>query len=102
MLEKLGYTTLEAEDGQAGVEIYRQNHDTIDLVILDMIMPVMDGTNCFYQLKKINPDIRVIISSGFSRDADLQSLKQAGLMDFIRKPYNLIELSETVARVLSL
>jgi len=59
-------------------------------------MPVMDGTECFYQLKKINSELRVIISSGFTRDADLTGLKKAGLSDLIRKPYNLQKLRKVI------
>jgi CheY-like chemotaxis protein len=98
MLERLGYETVEAENGQEGVELYRQHQDRIQLVLLDMIMPVMDGTECFNILRQINPKVRVIISSGFSRDADLNDLKQRGLCGFIRKPYNMTELSKIVSQ----
>jgi len=97
MLERLGYETMEAENGQEGVELYRQHQNSIQLILLDMIMPVMDGTECFNALRKINPKARVIISSGFSRDADLADLKQRGLGGFIRKPYNMAELSKIVS-----
>ena len=101
MLENIGYDVLEAENGQEGVDIYEKNREKIDLVLLDMIMPVMDGTDCFYQLKKINPEVRVIISSGFTRNADLTGLKKAGLQELIRKPYNLQELSRKVGKALT-
>ena len=96
MLENIGYEVLEAENGQKGVEIYRDNVTKIDLVLLDMLMPVMGGTQCFYQLKEINPDARVIISSGFTSDADIAALRNAGLCDVVRKPYNLHEVSRAI------
>ena len=96
MLENIGYEVLEAQNGQEGVLIYEKNKEKIDLVLLDMLMPVMDGTECFYQLKKINSEVRVIISSGFTRDADLTGLKKAGLSDLIRKPYNLQQLGKVI------
>ncbi|WP_051309958.1 cache domain-containing protein [Desulfogranum japonicum] len=98
MLEEFGYTTLEAKNGQHGLEIYQQNQEKIDLVILDMIMPVMDGTECFLALKRIAPDLPIIISSGFTRDADLNTLKKHGLETIIRKPYNAEDLSRAVAQ----
>ncbi|MDJ0622641.1 MAG: cache domain-containing protein [Desulfocapsaceae bacterium] len=100
MLEKLGYSTLMAENGQQGLEVYQQHLEKIDLVLLDVIMPVMDGTECFYRLKKINPDVKVVISSGFTRDADLNGLKDNGLLDFVRKPYSLEQLSQVVAKAM--
>jgi CheY-like chemotaxis protein len=100
MLERLGYTILEAENGRIGLDVYRRHRQGIDVVILDMIMPVMDGTECFYQLKKMNGDVKVIISSGFTRDADLSGLKEDGLFDFVRKPYSMEQLSQVVAQAI--
>lgn len=97
ILEKLGYVTLEADNGEKGLEIYREQQEKIDLVLLDMLMPVMDGTECFYALKKINPNVQVVVCSGFTRDADLTSLKKSGLAGLVRKPYNIVELSKVVA-----
>jgi CheY-like chemotaxis protein len=93
MLEGLGYTVHEAENGLEGLEYYRQHQREIDLVLLDMIMPVMDGEECFRQLKACNPDVLVVIASGFTRDADFDSLTREGLAGFIRKPYTLVQLS---------
>ena len=101
MLERLGYQTLEAQNGREGVTIYREHREAIDLVLLDMLMPVMEGTECFQILQQINPDAKIILSSGFSRDADLAEMKRLGLCAFIRKPYNLAELSREIARALS-
>lgn len=100
MLEKLGYSVLEAENGQEGLEVYRQHQQHIDVVLLDMLMPVMDGTDCFHNLQKLDPEVRVIISSGFTRDADLGNLKNEGLCDFISKPYNIIKFSQVIARAM--
>ena len=101
MLERLGYRTLEAADGQEGVDLYREHGEAIDLVLLDMLMPVMEGVECFRLLRRQNPAVRIIISSGFSRDVDLTEMKKEGLCAFIRKPYNLAELSREVARALA-
>ena len=100
MLEQLGYTTQLAENGQQGLDQYQQHRDDIDLVLLDVIMPVMDGIECFHRLTEINPEVKVIISSGFTRDADLNSVKDKGLLDFIHKPYSFEQLSKVVAKVM--
>ncbi len=100
MLEKLGYTTLKAVDGKQALEMYQQHREEIDMVLLDMVMPVMDGTECFYKLKEINPKIKVVISSGFVRDADLSTLLEDGLIDFIRKPFSIEQLARAVAMAL--
>lgn len=100
MLEKLGYSVIEATDGVEGRNMFRDHADEIDLVLLDMIMPRMDGTRCFYELQDIDPAVKVIICSGFSRDADLKILKNDGLQAFLRKPFNLFDLSRTIAAVL--
>ena len=65
-LKSKGYKVLEAADGEEGVSVYRNNRDAIDLVLLDMIMPNKSGPDVYYELVKINPDVKVIIVSGFS------------------------------------
>lgn len=101
MLEKLGYTVLEAEDGKEGIEVFNACRSDIDMVLLDMVMPVMDGTSCFNRLCEIDPEVKVVISSGFTRDADLGQLREKGLLGFVRKPYNMAELSEVLAKILN-
>ena len=100
MLEDMGYTVQEAENGREGVECYQQHAEKIDLILLDMVMPVMDGSECFHRLKAINPQARIVIASGFTRDADFGNLSQEGLAGFIRKPYSLEQLSELLHNLL--
>lgn len=100
ILEDLGYRVLLAEDGLSGLELYRQQHSKIDLVLLDMVMPQMNGSDCFAAMKEIDPDVKVILSSGFTRSADLSDMRAAGLSGFIRKPYRGVVLSQTVAAAL--
>lgn len=100
LLEKLGYETMEAVDGRHGLDLFQLHQEKISLVLLDMIMPVMDGSECYRELRKLNSTVPVVISSGFSRDADLDALNEDGLAGFIRKPYKLTELSHTVASAL--
>jgi len=100
LLEDLGYEVLTAEDGQEGVDIYREQHDRINAVILDMIMPRMNGADCFYQIKKINPAAKVLMASGFSGSAIVATLKRDGLLGFLNKPYRSVELGRILREIL--
>ncbi len=100
ILEALGYEVILAEDGQVALDLFSQHKDRIDLVLLDMIMPVMNGRECFEKLKKQDPQVSVILSSGFSTEDDLQEMKISGLKGFIRKPYLTSKLSQIVHEVL--
>ncbi|MHC4874225.1 MAG: hybrid sensor histidine kinase/response regulator, partial [Planctomycetota bacterium] len=94
ILQELGYKVLSAENGKIGVEVFEDNIDKVDLVILDMIMPEMNGRDCFNALKKIKPDLPIIISSGFSREEDIDDIKATENVPFIKKPYSLAALSQ--------
>lgn len=100
ILEDLGYTVILAANGQEAAAIFEQQSEEIDLVLLDMVMPVMNGRDCFAQLKKHDPEVRVVLSSGFTREEDLQEMKLWGLKGFIRKPYRRASLSQVVHEVL--
>lgn len=101
ILNDLGYKVMLAEDGQKALMILDQSEDKIDLVIIDMIMPVMNGKDCFKQIRKNHPDVRVILSSGFSEDKDIKSMKENGLNAFIKKPFRKKDLSKIVDQVLN-
>ena len=101
MLEQLGYSVLVAEDGVAAVDAYRERGDTIDLVILDMIMPNMGGRECLEHLQQLNPGVKVIISTGYSHDTIANRMSGQQSYGFLQKPYRLQELSEIVATTLA-
>jgi signal transduction histidine kinase len=101
ILEDLGYEVQDVEDGLQALEMFAKAPESIDLVLLDMIMPRMNGHDCFLELKKIKPEVKVVVSSGFSRDEDLASMRANGLCGFIRKPYHRAELSQVVHRALA-
>jgi PAS domain S-box-containing protein len=101
LLEECGYSVLVAENGEQALEIFEQHKKDIGLVIVDMIMPEMSGRECFGKLREIKQDVKVILSSGFTRNEDLQAMREEGLMGFIGKPYCGTELSRLVHRVLS-
>ncbi len=100
ILEGLGYEIILAENGKQAVDIFEQEAGAIDLVLLDMVMPVMNGRDCFAALQKHDPDVAVLLSSGFTREEDLKELKLMGLKGFIRKPYRSASLSQAVHEML--
>lgn len=100
MLEEMGYQVLLAEDGKDAVKTFIDNHRDIDLVIMDMIMPEMNGRDAFLEMHKIDPNCKVLIASGFLKDDSLAELYPLGLKGFIHKPYQDNELSRMVAKML--
>ena len=100
LLEDMGFTVLLAKDGIEAIEIFRKEQDIIDLVIMDMIMPKMNGREAFLKLKEINKNCKVIISSGFMKDENLDLLMKKGLTGFIRKPFNNFELSKILSKTM--
>jgi len=97
MLKLLGYEVLTAASGAEALEVYRHQQKKIDLVILDIIMPGMNGGQVFEKLRELNPDVKVIIASGYSLDSEAHKLLKSGCSGFIQKPFNLESLSLTVA-----
>lgn len=100
LLNMLGYTVFQAASGQEAVDTYREMHDRIDLVILDMIMPGMSGSQTVETLKTINPEVKVILSSGYSLEGEVKKVMEAGCRGFIQKPYIISELAAIVHQVL--
>ena len=100
ILEEYGYNTTTACDGLEAIKLYQQAPNSFNLVILDMIMPGMNGKDCFEELQKINPEVKAILASGFSKDVDIKAMKDKGLNSFISKPYRSSELIEIVNKIL--
>jgi two-component system cell cycle sensor histidine kinase/response regulator CckA len=93
MLEKLGYEVMTADGGDAALEIYRKHWKKIDIVILDMIMPDENGGEVFDRLKQMNPNVKAVLSSGYSIDGMAAEIMTRGCKGFIQKPFGLKELS---------
>jgi CheY-like chemotaxis protein len=100
MLETLGYRVVTAQDGVEAIERFRQLGDEIDLVMLDMAMPRLGGRDCFRELKKIRPDVRAILSTGYSLDEATQSVLDEGMAGFAQKPYVLNQLAGVLAKAM--
>jgi PAS domain S-box-containing protein len=95
MLEELGYTVRGiARDGGEALSFYRENADSVDIIILDMNMPVMNGFDCFAGLKKINPDAKIIVATGYSVQSKTQKILTRGVTGFLQKPFKLDYLAE--------
>jgi PAS domain S-box-containing protein len=100
LLNELGYEVLSARSGQEAIELYQKNVGKIDLVIMDMIMPGMGGGETFDRLKSINPDIKVLLSSGYSINGQASKILERGCDGFIQKPFNLIQLSDKIHQII--
>ncbi len=100
MLQTSGYKVILAENGEEGVKIFKQYHDTIDAVILDMAMPKKSGRDSFYEMRKIDPEIKVLLATGYRHDERSEEIIQSGVKGFIQKPFTVYELSEAIHRVL--
>jgi len=101
ILEDCGYSVITASDGSEAVEVFAVRHESIDLVLLDLTMPGMNGIETFAELRKIDPDARVLMSSGFVHDERIGRAASTGAAGFIHKPYTLEKLSEMVHGILS-
>jgi len=100
MLQKLGYIVLDARDGQQAISIFKNNQSEVGLVILDMKMPD-NGVITFFQLKKIDANVKVIIASGYAKDQQIRDMMEQGCRGFIQKPFSINELSQKILNVLN-
>jgi CheY-like chemotaxis protein len=87
-LEDQGYRVLTAESGERALALYRDNRSVIDLVVLDAMMPNMDGEECLARLRQIDPDVRVIVCSGLAIEAAANAFRHQGAVAFLGKPFD--------------
>jgi two-component system cell cycle sensor histidine kinase/response regulator CckA len=100
ILQRMGYTVFVARSGREALEIFSKKKDDIDMVILDMIMPDMSGGEAYDRLCEIHPDIKVLLSSGYSLRGQARNILARGCKGFIQKPFNMRELSHKLREVL--
>ena len=100
MLKELGYSVIPALSGQEAVQLYKENKLTLDLVALDMIMPEMNGKDTYDELKRINPQVKVLLVSGYSLNKQIEELMDKGCIGFIQKPFSIVQLSQKIREVL--
>lgn len=101
MLGQAGYNVITAKDGIEGTDVYLKNRDHIDLVLLDMMMPNKNGKETFIDLKDICSDIKVVMTSGFTKDKRVEDVLRLGARDFIQKPYTIFSLAEKIHKVMN-
>jgi CheY-like chemotaxis protein/two-component sensor histidine kinase len=98
-LKELGYAVLTAANGEEAVNIFRARRQEITLVILDMEMPVMDGAECFTELKAISPEVNVVIISGYSSSERITRALNDGALAYLKKPFELTEFTACVGKI---
>lgn len=96
MLEDTGFKVSICRNGKEAVEFYKNNWQTLDLVILDMVMPEINGKDTFIEMKKINPEVIAFLSSGYSLNGEAQSILDEGIKAYIQKPYRWNELAKLI------
>lgn len=102
ILQTLGYRVFVAGGGEEAIDVFRANQEEIDMVILDMIMPGIGGEETYDSLKDIKPDVKVILSSGYSIDGKAKGILDRGCNAFLQKPFNIRDLSQKVRQVLEM
>ncbi|MGD9234290.1 MAG: response regulator, partial [Desulfobacterales bacterium] len=92
---------IEARGGKEAIQIYQKNKDHIDMIILDMIMPDIGGSEVYDTIKAIDPEVKVLLSSGYSVDGQATEILKRGCNGFIQKPFNIRSLSIKIREVLN-
>ena len=102
LLEQLGYNVLTALNGADALKMYRENWKTIDLVILDLVLPDANGGDLYEELRQINPLVKALISSGMGASNIARALLESGCLDYIQKPYDIRLLAAKIVKILSM
>lgn len=101
ILKECGYKTIMAENGFQALKIFEKKFREIDLVLLDMVMPKMSAKETYVELKKIDPEVNVLLVSGFKADGRVEETLSMGDIEFMQKPYELIKFSQTIKECIS-
>jgi CheY-like chemotaxis protein len=99
-LEEYGYNVLTANDGADAVALYAQNKDKINVILMDMMMPVMDGHASIRAIRRINPGIKIIAVSGLAEKDKLAKIADARVQAFLPKPYTAERLLKTIREII--
>jgi PAS domain S-box-containing protein len=100
VLTRLGYKVATAAGGEEAVSYFREHHETVDLVLLDMLMPGMDGEECFEQLRAIDPKVKTLIISGYAGQDAVQGMLEKGARGFVQKPFTIERLATALHEAL--
>ncbi len=102
MLQKIGYNTLIACNSREACQLFNDKNEQIDLVILDMIMPDENGATTYKRLKRINPDVKVLVSTGYGKDGNVEEILNDSQNELIMKPFKFGEFTNKIDAILSL
>jgi len=100
VLEKLHFAVLKAENGRDAVALFARHFDQVVLVILDLNMPGMSGGAVFEELRKLKPDVKVLLTSGYGLDGQIQELLASGACGFAQKPFSIVALTQKLTELL--
>jgi CheY-like chemotaxis protein len=96
----MGYTVITADSGEAAIDIYGRSHATIDVVILDMIMPGLNGRETYKRLRQINPDVRVLLASGYAFEGQEKEILEDKCNGYIQKPFKIEKLAMMIKEIM--
>ncbi len=102
MLGKVGFNVLTARDGREAVEVFRQHQDEIVCVVLDLMMPIMDGEEALRELRRIREDVKIVLSSGYQEQDVTERVVEMGFAGFVKKPYTADTLIEQLRQALTI
>ena len=102
MLRRIGYNTMQASNSAEACQLYRNEKDHIELVVLDMVLPDENGATTYKVLKRINPDIKVLISTGYGTDENVQQILNDSQNGLIQKPFKFKQFTSKVETILSI
>jgi CheY-like chemotaxis protein len=100
MLSDFGFKTITANDGKEALAVFRQKHREISFVLMDLTMPHMDGEEAFREFRRIDPEVKVIICSGYNEQEVSQKFVGKGLAGFLKKPFQLSQLQKKIQVIL--
>ncbi|MBL7033336.1 MAG: response regulator, partial [Candidatus Delongbacteria bacterium] len=101
MLERLGFSTMTASGGELALELFREHHEEIVCVLLDLMMPNMDGEETFREMRQLRPDLKVVLCSGYNEQEATRRFDSSQLAGFIQKPYTMTVLKDKLIEVLT-
>jgi DNA-binding NtrC family response regulator len=99
-LQNLNYSVVLAGNGEEAVEIFKNNPKEISLVFLDMVMPKLGGHGTFYQLRKIDPNVKILLASGYVSEEEISDLLEQGANGFLHKPHKITQLASEIRKIL--
>ena len=101
ILEECGYTVMTGNNGEEAIEIFKQNRDKIDLIIIDLVMPILSGEEALKKIRAISPNQKVVLASGFKQDKRVQTILESGDIGYIQKPFTMEALANIVSEMLN-